>query len=160
MRKFLGKSTISISGLHSSQRRPTMSCTGGAFMGPVEVAISPGVPGQRITYAIVATGASVEPAWLPNGEPVVPEELLPAAESSASCSWLEYTGPLQIGESTTLLVRGASAGAIRQLAHEEYHFSLPQVPTADTADTADTRDVSSRSCCNTWHIERRLQQVI
>ena len=110
-------------------------------MGPVEVAISPGVPGQRITYAIVATGASVEPAWLPNGKPVVPEELLPAAESSASCSWLEYTGPLQIGESTTLLVRGASAGAIRQLAHEEYHFSLPQVPTADTA-TLPTLEMS------------------
>ena len=126
MREFKSSNLLTIYPSESSQRAPEVSPASGCFMKPMKVTIQSPLPDQEIFYAIKKTGQAAEPVWHRYGKPILPEGLYP--EKKPKLTWIKYTAPIDIDQSTTLLVKGVSSTGIRKQVAEEYTYALPERP--------------------------------
>jgi len=124
MREFADTGRLAIYPAIASQTIPEVNPPGGAFMQPVRVELSSPVEDQEILYAIDAQPANLEPAWLPNGQPILRDgEAVPIP---MTLQWEKYTSPLTIDRSAQLWVKGTKASSIREQLPSNYNFSIAE----------------------------------
>jgi len=141
-RRIEGTSGLVIYPMSCSQRAPTVSPPGGAFMEPTAVTLTIENPVDfynqtQIWYAIAATGGQAEPVWRKNGAPVVPEEFqgegfslgAQQAAAAAAVEWILYREPFVLDKNTSLLVKGVNPKCIATQCPEPYHFAIAEAPT-------------------------------